>query len=165
MRRRRRAEAQRTNAAKSTNFGAHFGTLTEEKEKRKRNLYLSFSSVLSLSVCSSAAIVTVNTLFSLCRQLLRSMEVQRDPKRYREVVEKVILYMTLGIDVSRLFSEMVLVSLPHGQNDTRTAQRDDVGLLCPRRRERKMERERESGKAVWFLVGFFPYVSRRNYTE
>lgn len=37
------------------------------------------------------------------------MEVQRDPNRYREVVEKVILYMTLGVDVSRLFSEMVLV--------------------------------------------------------
>lgn len=40
---------------------------------------------------------------------MRSLEIQRDPRRYREVVEKVILYMTLGIDVSRLFSEMVLV--------------------------------------------------------
>ena len=43
------------------------------------------------------------------RTLLRSPDVQRDVKRYREVVEKVTLYQTLGIDVSELFSDMVLV--------------------------------------------------------
>jgi hypothetical protein len=31
-------------------------------------------------------------------------------KRKREIIKKVIAYMTLGIDVSRLFSEMVMVS-------------------------------------------------------
>ncbi|EGD72905.1 hypothetical protein PTSG_04634 [Salpingoeca rosetta] len=44
------------------------------------------------------------------RQLIRSPEVQKDPTKYREAVEKVILYMTLGVDVSRLFSEIVLAS-------------------------------------------------------
>lgn len=43
------------------------------------------------------------------RTLLRNPDVQRDVKRYREVVEKVTLYQTLGIDVSELFSDMVLV--------------------------------------------------------
>jgi len=49
--------------------------------------------------------------------------VQRDEKRYREVVEKVILYMTLGIDVSRLFSEMVLVSRRGGGGGGRKRRR------------------------------------------
>eukprot|EP01147_Barroeca_monosierra_P004316 gene4316-6624_t len=44
------------------------------------------------------------------RTLIRTPEVQKDPARYREAVEKVILYMTLGVDVSRLFSEIVLAS-------------------------------------------------------
>eukprot|EP00055_Hartaetosiga_balthica_P018704 m.135204 g.135204 ORF g.135204 m.135204 type:complete len:776 (-) comp9865_c0_seq1:143-2470(-) len=44
------------------------------------------------------------------RTLIRQPDVQRDPVRYRQAVEKVILYMTLGIDVSRLFSEIVLAS-------------------------------------------------------
>ena len=35
------------------------------------------------------------------------MAVERDPKRKRDVIKKVIAYMTLGIDVSRLFTEMV----------------------------------------------------------
>jgi len=34
--------------------------------------------------------------------------VEKDVKRKREIIKKVIAYMTLGIDVSRLFSEMVL---------------------------------------------------------
>ena len=34
----------------------------------------------------------------------------KDDKKKREVVKKVIAYMTLGIDVSRLFSEMCLAS-------------------------------------------------------
>lgn len=34
--------------------------------------------------------------------------MERDIKRKREIIKKVIAYMTLGIDVSRLFSEMVL---------------------------------------------------------
>ena len=42
------------------------------------------------------------------RTLLRDPNVERDPKRKRDVIKKVIAYMTLGIDVSRLFTEMVM---------------------------------------------------------
>ena len=42
------------------------------------------------------------------RTLLRAFDTERDPRRKREVIKKVIAYMTLGIDVSRLFSEMML---------------------------------------------------------
>ncbi|CAM9160788.1 unnamed protein product [Scytosiphon promiscuus] len=42
------------------------------------------------------------------KQLLRTVSVDRDPKKKREVIKKVIAYMTLGIDVSRLFTEMML---------------------------------------------------------
>ena len=45
------------------------------------------------------------------RSLLRSPDVQKDPKRYLQVVQKVIACMTLGIDVSKLFSEMIMVSV------------------------------------------------------
>ncbi len=41
--------------------------------------------------------------------LLRSAEIQKDQLKYREVVQKVIMYMTLGVDVSPLFSEMIMV--------------------------------------------------------
>jgi AP-4 complex subunit beta-1 len=34
-------------------------------------------------------------------QLMKNINVERDPKRKREVIKKVIAYMTLGIDVSR----------------------------------------------------------------
>ncbi|XP_065890599.1 AP-4 complex subunit beta-1-like [Dysidea avara] len=39
---------------------------------------------------------------------LRSSEVQRDPRRYLQTVQKVIAFMTLGIDMSKLFSEMIM---------------------------------------------------------
>lgn len=42
------------------------------------------------------------------KQLLRSQAVERDSARKKEVVKKVIAYMTLGYDVSRLFGEMVM---------------------------------------------------------
>lgn len=42
------------------------------------------------------------------RSLLRNSEIQRDPKQYEQAVQKVIAYMTLGIDVSSLFSEMIM---------------------------------------------------------
>nr|CCA20281.1 AP1 complex subunit beta putative [Albugo laibachii Nc14] len=42
------------------------------------------------------------------KNLLREVTVEKDIKRKREIIKKVIAYMTLGIDVSRLFSEMVL---------------------------------------------------------
>ena len=43
------------------------------------------------------------------RGLLRSPDVQKDPRRYLQAVQKVIACMTLGIDVSKLFSEMIMV--------------------------------------------------------
>lgn len=41
-------------------------------------------------------------------QLLRSVNADKDSKRKRDVLKKVVAYMTLGIDVSRLFPDMVL---------------------------------------------------------
>ncbi|VEU41041.1 unnamed protein product [Pseudo-nitzschia multistriata] len=42
------------------------------------------------------------------RNLLRNFATERNPKRKRDIIKKVIAYMTLGIDVSRLFTEMML---------------------------------------------------------
>ena len=40
---------------------------------------------------------------------LRNPVIDRDPEKKREVIKRVIAYMTLGIDVSKLFSEMIMV--------------------------------------------------------
>jgi AP-4 complex subunit beta-1 len=42
------------------------------------------------------------------RNLLRGFGTERDVHRKRDIIKKVIAYMTLGIDVSRLFTEMML---------------------------------------------------------
>jgi len=42
------------------------------------------------------------------RVLLRGFAVEKDSRRQREIVKKVIAYMTLGIDVSPLFTSMML---------------------------------------------------------
>ncbi|CAM9882468.1 unnamed protein product, partial [Choristocarpus tenellus] len=42
------------------------------------------------------------------KQLLRNVGTERDNKKKRDVIKKVIAYMTLGIDVSRLFTEMIM---------------------------------------------------------
>eukprot|EP00927_Polykrikos_kofoidii_P026604 TRINITY_DN2365_c0_g2_i1.p1 TRINITY_DN2365_c0_g2~~TRINITY_DN2365_c0_g2_i1.p1 ORF type:complete len:839 (+),score=169.68 TRINITY_DN2365_c0_g2_i1:145-2661(+) len=44
------------------------------------------------------------------RQLLRSAAQDRDQQKKRDAIKKVIAYMTLGIDVSPLFSEMIMAS-------------------------------------------------------
>lgn len=44
------------------------------------------------------------------KQLLRNVRVTRDLHKMREVVKRVLAYVTLGIDASSLFSEMVLAS-------------------------------------------------------
>ncbi|XP_062518423.1 uncharacterized protein LOC134193605 isoform X2 [Corticium candelabrum] len=44
------------------------------------------------------------------RLLLRNPDVQRDSAKYRTVVQRVISYMTLGIDMSRLFTEMIMAA-------------------------------------------------------
>ena len=41
---------------------------------------------------------------------LRNPSLDRDPDKKREVIKRVIAYMTLGIDVSKLFSEMIMAS-------------------------------------------------------
>jgi len=43
------------------------------------------------------------------RELLRNFGTEKDPIRKRDIIKKVIAYMTIGIDVSRLFTEMMLV--------------------------------------------------------
>ena len=42
------------------------------------------------------------------RNLLRGFATERDQQRRRDIIKKVLAYMTLGIDVSRLFSEMMM---------------------------------------------------------
>jgi len=44
------------------------------------------------------------------RGLLRNPKIARDQDKQRDVTKKVIAYMTLGIDVSKLFSEMINLS-------------------------------------------------------
>ena len=66
-------------------------------------------SLTFLSVLSLLSFFLFSFSFSLFRSLLRSNEVQRDPRQYEQVVQKVIAYMTLGVDVSGLFSEMIMV--------------------------------------------------------
>ena len=44
------------------------------------------------------------------RALLRNPAITKDVSKRREVIKRVIAYMTLGIDVSRLFSEMIMAS-------------------------------------------------------
>ena len=43
------------------------------------------------------------------RQLLRGFSLEKSMIKKRDIIKKVIAYMTLGIDVSRLFTEMMLV--------------------------------------------------------
>ncbi|MGK3757278.1 MAG: AP-4 complex subunit beta-1 [Bacillariaceae sp.] len=42
------------------------------------------------------------------KTLLKNFATERDPQRKRDIIKKVIAYMTLGIDVSRLFTDMML---------------------------------------------------------
>jgi vesicle coat complex subunit len=42
------------------------------------------------------------------KQLLKNINIEKDMKRKREIIKKVIAYMTLGIDVARLFPDMIM---------------------------------------------------------
>eukprot|EP00794_Sanderia_malayensis_P017499 gene17499-19249_t len=44
------------------------------------------------------------------RAKLKNGELQRDRKKYLQVIQKVIAFMTLGIDVSSLYPEMIMAS-------------------------------------------------------
>ena len=50
--------------------------------------------------------------------LLKNINVERDVKRKREIIKKVIAYMTLGIDVSRLFTDMIMVKKKHNKRSS-----------------------------------------------
>ena len=43
---------------------------------------------------------------------LKSPEVQRDARQYKKVIQKVIACMTLGMDLSSLFMDMIKVTFP-----------------------------------------------------
>ena len=45
------------------------------------------------------------------KRSLRSPEIQRDTARHLKVIQKVIACMTLGMDLSSLFMEMIKVCL------------------------------------------------------
>ncbi|MGB1596125.1 MAG: hypothetical protein ACPIOQ_25415, partial [Promethearchaeia archaeon] len=44
------------------------------------------------------------------KNLLRDSAVDKNPKQKRAVMERVVGYMTLGIDMSPLFSEMIMAT-------------------------------------------------------
>lgn len=44
-------------------------------------------------------------------QWLQEASLERNTEKQREAVKRVIAYMTIGIDVSRLFPEMMMVSV------------------------------------------------------
>jgi AP-4 complex subunit beta-1 len=52
----------------------------------------------------------VATQVNELKLLLSNPKLLRDLDKKREVIKKVIAYMTLGIDVSRVFSEMVMAA-------------------------------------------------------
>ena len=66
------------------------------------------------------------------KTLLRNVSVERDPKRKRDVIKKVIAYMTLGIDVSRLFTEMVRGAAPFRARCSFLARRPSVACRSAR---------------------------------
>ena len=47
---------------------------------------------------------------AILKQQLRDPQVEKDPKAKRAVLEKVIGYMTTGIDMAPLFAEMILAT-------------------------------------------------------
>ncbi len=44
------------------------------------------------------------------RTILRTVAIDKENTKKRDAIKKVIAYMTLGVDVSRLFSDMVMAS-------------------------------------------------------
>ena len=59
---------------------------------------------------SSKWINAIDYLNYFVFRLLRSVYIDKDPAKKKDVIKKVIAYMTLGIDVSRLYPEMVKAS-------------------------------------------------------
>ena len=82
-------------------MGLLFLSIFDDIKMRTYNAFLWY---LLLQNINTARKGEVNEL----RQLLRTFGTERDKQRKREIMKKVIAYMTLGIGVSRLFTEMML---------------------------------------------------------
>ena len=91
---------------------------------------------VSNTCCVNFQLVSLHNFLRPCipsfsrRALLRNPEIQRDPRRHLQVVQKVIACMTLGIDVSKLFSEMIMVRDPMLINPFTTAVRSWLTVQC-----------------------------------
>eukprot|EP00938_MAST-03A_sp_MAST-3A-sp1_P003766 g3766.t1 len=73
------------------------------------------------------------------RQLLKNAKLMRIKKNKRDVIKKVIAYMTLGIDVSGLFTEMIMAAstkdvvvkkMVYQYLTTYAVERPDLAILC-----------------------------------
>ena len=64
-----------------------------------------------LAFSSYLLIVSILLLYTvlLLRKILKNPEVHRDHAKCRKYIQQVIAYMTLGMDVSLLFSDMIKV--------------------------------------------------------
>ena len=75
-------------------------------------IYLLLSSLLTTkkvkSTSSNSKSQCLSDIFLV--RLLKSVSMDKDMNKKRDVIKKVIAYMTLGIDVSRLYPEMVKAS-------------------------------------------------------
>jgi vesicle coat complex subunit len=52
------------------------------------------------------------------KKLLEQAAIQRDPVQYKKVIQRVIACMTLGMDMSSLFMQMIMVFLTKLVNRT-----------------------------------------------
>lgn len=51
----------------------------------------------------------IHLIFHL--RLHKQQDVQKDPVKYKDAIKKLLGYMTMGIDMSPLFSEMIMVCI------------------------------------------------------
>lgn len=93
-------------------FSPLYGTkgFKREKENTEQSMNSDSSSSKQSSSSTNRSYFTeskkgeVNEL----KNLMRNINVEKDGKRKRDIIKKAIAYMTLGLDVSRLFTEMVM---------------------------------------------------------
>jgi len=60
--------------------------------------------------CEFFSTIGDNSRYSCSRALLSKPSIQKDPTLYLEAVQRVIASMTMGVDVSNLFVDMIKVS-------------------------------------------------------
>ena len=85
--------------------------------KREKSTNLSSKFLYSLGLAYAINISNIlskiqqgKSVSNLIHRLLRAVSLDKDINKRRDVIKKVIAYMTLGIDVSRLYPEMVKAS-------------------------------------------------------